>query len=169
MHTGNFVDNVSTEQKRFHASLWTSFAILANLSKDKAQSVDSWQEWQPYFAKLGEESLWNGWFVRYGIGFLTAIEKDTAVLNVMDRDSFRQAAYMLEEANESRDYEYVLEMASHCIEWLKKRGDALMMDVVRAFVDGEPLGCQKDKEQIKIETEASSVKDGAFFWEVLVI
>jgi|GEM_PF-2244540 hypothetical protein len=163
MYTSNFVDVVSAEQKRFRTSLWTSFAILANLSIDEAQTVDSWQGWQPYFAKLGEKNLWNGWFVRYGIGFMTAIEKDAAVLNVMDRDSFRQAAYMLEEANESLDYEYVLEMASHCIEWLKKRGDALMMDVVRAFVDEEQLGCQTDKEQIRIETEASSVEDGAFF------
>lgn len=155
------------ERERFLFSLRKSFAMLAGVEDGEVPaglaggSGKEWRLWKDFFCSHECSAVWMAWYSEYGIVFLSSIEKWASLLEAFDVAAFKQAVYTLEEANQSGDKEYILDMAADAIEWLYDRAEKLKQDCLSFVTESYPRqDVESSKKNIKL---TSSQRTGSFY------
>lgn len=133
----NLVRNSSKDfnkRRDFLSTLQESFVILAGEGTPASPlsgSVTDWLRWSKIFASSECSAVWERWYNDYGVAFLSRIDSNAALLENYGEAAYDQAIYILDEANQSGDREFVLDMAAEAIEWLSDRVELLRRKLVK--------------------------------------
>lgn len=98
--------------------LHKAFCFLTDLNPEVTKHKTPC-EWKNCIEASETASLiWKRWYAEYGISFHEAI-----ISANIPEPAYKQGVYSLHEANESKDYEYVLDITADTIEFLYEKSN----------------------------------------------
>ena len=165
-----FSNERSDVQGRFWSEVWASLGMLCSVPTESVESVDGWKS---RIYGEGIRPVFTEWFESYGAPYLEYIDGLWKMLDDFSQEVFQQATYMLEEANESGDCDYIIEMFALAVDRVRKEAERFVADVgatdagICAYLE-QALPSYGDSLCISMFDEtASSNTDEAFLLEGL--